>query len=190
MIGFLKTRGPVNEEQGIDRTKAINMALLDHELRVESIDITSSGTYYFGTVPTVDYRGIESYDDYFTCSEDFQDIEYVHIYDYGEGIEEGICTITDDFKLLIIGKCLLYKAKLATTASNLRVRCTPHKRVSPSVILILKDIKGNFISVDGKIFPIEAEYSSAERCAMDGYEKLAEDIYISGNSAAIIVGYN
>lgn len=108
MIGFLKTRGPVRKETGIDRTKAVNMALMNNKLKV----IEKNNHGYFGIVPREDHFGRECYDYYFTCSEDFSEIEYVHIYDHGEGCEEDVLEIRDEWKLAIIGKCILFKMEI------------------------------------------------------------------------------
>lgn len=105
MLGFLKTRGPVCPEE-IDGTKAINLAINDKTLKV--FDCNKNGMYS-GIVPDYDYLGRESFSYYFTCSSDFKEIEFVHIYDRGEGCEEDVLEINEEKKLLIIGKCLLYK---------------------------------------------------------------------------------
>ena len=45
-------------------------------------------------------------------------------------------------------------------------------------------------AIDGVKYPINAAYQSEERCLMDGYELVKDDIYFDGESIAIIEGYN
>lgn len=45
----------------------------------------------------------------------------------------------------------------------------------------------NLVEINGVEYPIEAEYQSEERCLMDGYKHVRDDIYIKNNSISIVV---
>lgn len=94
-----------------DITEAISLGLKDEEHVIWDWNMASNDDecdkIYSG------YRknkfSSHKYDYYFNCSEDFSNIEYVHIFDAGEGIEERVCQISEKLKKTIIGKCLIYR---------------------------------------------------------------------------------
>lgn len=96
-------------EADIDEiSEALHLALKDDRLIVtDSSDDDDIWWGYLGYEKSE--FGSHKYDYYFNCSEDFSRIEYIHIFDAGEGIEETLCRISDKLRLTIIGKCLIYR---------------------------------------------------------------------------------
>ena len=103
---FLYEQGILNADID-DVQAAIKSALEDKSLVVKDIDDGSSDSkwVYYGYIKDDSIR--QGYEYYFNCSGDFSEIEYVHIFDYGEGIEENVCRVSDSLRKLTIGKCLL-----------------------------------------------------------------------------------
>lgn len=108
MDGLLDLKGieEVKELSEPEKKLAIILAKCDTHFKVESQNKETGS--FFGIIPNGVCRGVEQFDYYFNCSGDYLEVEYVHIYDYGEGIEEQVLELDDTTKLKIIGKCMLF----------------------------------------------------------------------------------